>query len=407
MLTIHRAEDPFDRQRLIAGWHQESVQRARVLLAGVGALGSACATDLVLTGVRHLAIVDFDTVATSNMSRTIVFRRGDEGRRKVDAAHQYLTSLSPADGVTVVPLHTDVVWELGWGVYRRSDVVLGCVDSIEARTAVGATARAFGVPAIIGGIFGWDGNVVVQGAREGACVGCTFSPADWNDRSRRYSCDDVRRVTADQALVPATQVISSLIGALMVNEALQIAHGDRARGDRRLFVSGRHAELCRIGLQRRANCRHHLQIRSVREEPLLSSGMRAGALLEHVRSIYGARAVVPLGRDFLLSSSCKGCRERIRLARPRHRTTERDLVCDTCWTSGRESTASPKIEIVNELSTAIPSSVLDLPLSSLGIPPLHVLPVVVGNGFAWIELTGDLERVLPGWPAMRETDGRQ
>jgi hypothetical protein len=44
--------------------------------------------------------------------------------------------------------------------------------------------------------------------------------------------------------------------------------------------------------------------------------------------------------------------------------------------------------------------ILDRPLEALGIPPLHLLEVRTASGSRWIELGGDAERFLPGWPVI-------
>jgi molybdopterin-synthase adenylyltransferase len=393
------ADGPFARQALIPGWSQRRLENARVLVAGVGALGNACAADLALSGVGHLVLVDNDAIETSNLSRTILFRRGDEGRRKVDVAAERLVAIAPAE-VDIVTLDTDVVWELGSGVYRRVDIVLGCLDSTEARVAVGAAAWSFGVPAIIGGLFGFDGGIVIQGVGEGACIGCTLSRAEWAERAARYSCDDVRRLITPRALVPATQVIASLTASLMVSEAVQILHGDVARAGARLFFAGRAPALQRMLLRQRPRCLFHTHIDRVREDGTLSSRMTAGAVLEHLAAEHGRRVRVELGRDFLLTARCKGCGNALSLARPRHVVTERDLVCEPCCSGTRPLTGGASLEIVRAVSLSSPPSVLDLSLESLGIPALQVLAISVKGHTEWYELTGDLERVLPGWGAM-------
>jgi adenylyltransferase/sulfurtransferase len=402
--SIRRREEPFDRQRLIAGWKQPSIENARILLAGIGALGNACAADLVLSGVHHLAIVDFDVVATSNLSRTVLFRRGDEGRRKVEVGRERLIDLAPLPGARVEAIHADVVCGLGWGVYRRVDIVLGCVDSVEARAAVAAAAWACAVPAVVGGIYGFDGSVTIQGVRTGACVACTFGPEDWRERAARYSCDGVKRLAAAGAAVPATQVLAGLVGGLMANEALHILHGDATRANRRLHVEGRRPELHRIALSRRASCLHHRDIDDVIEDQSLSSRITAGALLEHVASRYGRHARIDLGRDFVRSAACKACGTRLSLNLPRHAMTERTLVCDVCWTAGRKATDPAALDVVTELSFKTPIDVFDLNLETLGIPPLHLLSVETGRGTHWIELSGDADRVFPSWPAFRRQE---
>jgi molybdopterin-synthase adenylyltransferase len=405
--AIRRSTEPFARQRLIPGWDQERVERARVLIAGIGALGNACAADLVLTGVRHFALVDNDTVETSNLSRTILFRQGDQGRRKVDAAQQRLAAMAPARDAQIVAIPADVVWGLGWGVFRRMDLVLACLDSTEARAAVGAAAWTHGVPTVVGGIFGFDGGVIVQGAGEGPCVACTFGSKDWSERGVRYSCDEVARLVVPHALIPTTQVIASLTSALMVSEALQVLHGDVSHQGVRLHFTGRRPDLCRVLLRRRLRCPYHLTMEYVHEDARLSITMTARALVEHFAASYGADVTIHLGRDFLLTAACKGCGSHLPLWRPRYATNERDLVCDTCWAAGRETVGNPMLETTSAISLKSPSGVLDLSLEALGIPPLHILAVTSNEATGWIELTGDADRVLPGWPAREPSPGGQ
>ena len=401
MITIHRLppiSSPFDRQALIPGWDQERVARARVLIAGIGALGNACAADLALTGVQRFVLVDFDTIDTTNLSRTILFRRGDEGRSKVQLAAQRLGELVLDNDPHIVPLETDVVWNLGWGVYRRVDLVFGCVDSAEARAAVGAPAWAFGVPAIFGGIYGYDGGVMMQGALDGPCVACSFSRQEWADTQRRYSCDQVRRQLAEEAKIPTTQVSSAFTAALMVQENLQILHGERTHLGTRLFFAGRWPTLERFAVRRSPRCPFHQEIREVIELPDLSYRLVAGEVVERLTRLLGTGTTIALGRDFLLTSRCKGCGEELPLWRPRQRVFEQDLVCDACTLVRRPPVVDPQIQTLRALSTQTDTRVLDLSFDELGTPPLHVLQVQSSQGTHWIELTGDLPHVLPGWP---------
>lgn len=397
MNPMFNSTSPFVRQMLIPGWHQERVANARILIAGVGALGNACAVDLALTGAGRLALVDFDGIETSNLSRTLLFRRGDEGRRKALVAAERLEPMMLAAVPVVVPVEADVVWDLGWGVYRRVDLVLGCVDSSEARAAVGLPALALGIPAVFGGLYAHDGSVVIQGVGDGPCVACSFSSAEWDEWSRRYSCDQVLRVMAATARVPATQVIASLVAALMVQEGLALLHGDRRNLGTRLFLAAQRPVIERVRVTAKPRCPFHAQIDKVEEHGALSSRMTAGELLDRLGS-WGHPVTVRLEREFLVECRCTGCGTPLRLWKPRHRTHTHDLVCQTCLREARPLTGDPAITSVSELSPATDRAVLDLSLDALGIPALHLLEVGGKRGEGWVELTGDLPRVLPEWP---------
>jgi adenylyltransferase/sulfurtransferase len=351
----------------------------------------------VLSGIRHLVLVDNDAIETSNLSRTVLFRAGDQRARKCTTAAARLAAMAPAADAHIVPLDVDVVWGVGAGVYRRIDVVLGCVDSTEARAAVGGAAWRLGVPAVVGGIFALDGSLVVQGAN-GACVACTFGAGDWADRSARYSCDDVRRVLAARSALPATQVVASVTGGLMAAEALQLLHATGDRTSVRIWLGTRLPLLRRVPLRRRPRCPFHTRIETVREDPALTAGMTAGDLVERVAVEHGGRSI-DLGVDYLLAGRCKACGSELPLMRARPATTERDLVCDRCWSSDAPLMHDPRLEVVREISPASPPAVLDRTLQALGVPALHLLAVRAGEQTHWVELTGDLDRVLPRWPA--------
>jgi adenylyltransferase/sulfurtransferase len=386
----------FDRQCLVPGWDQTRVEQARVLVAGVGALGNSVAAELVAHGVRRLALIDNDVIETSNLSRTVLFRPGDEGRRKCDVAGERLALRAPSGPLDLVPLHTDVVSELGWGVYRRVDLVLGCLDSSAARAGVGAPAWSLDVPAVFGGIYAWDGNVLVQGE---ACVACDFGNAEWTDMNRHYSCHRVRR-DATGAPLPNLGLTASIVGALMAREALRLLHGDGSRRGSRTFLAGAGPSLHHLAVRRSPRCPMHMPVDGVVEMPELSSTLTAGASLERLARRWGGDVVLELGRDFLIAARCLGCGTERPLRRPRHRTWERDLLCEGCAAGGGSRGRDPDITAIQSVSLQTAPVILDRPLEALGIPPLHLLEVRTASGSRWIELGGDAERFLPGWPVI-------
>src|SRR5690348_14656367 len=77
--VLKMASDRYARQQLIEWWNQERLRNARVLVAGVGALGNEVLKNLALVGVGHLLLIDFDRVEYSNLSRTVLFRENDVG----------------------------------------------------------------------------------------------------------------------------------------------------------------------------------------------------------------------------------------------------------------------------------------------------------------------------------------
>lgn len=78
----------------------ERLTKARVILFGVGGVGSWCAESLIRTGVQHLTIVDSDVVVPSNLNRQLMATHDTIGQAKVEALRQRLLSINPEADIT-------------------------------------------------------------------------------------------------------------------------------------------------------------------------------------------------------------------------------------------------------------------------------------------------------------------
>lgn len=75
---------------------QAEISRVRIILFGVGGVGSWCAEALVRSGVRHLTMVDFDTVSESNVNRQLMATPSAVGEVKVEVLRSRLLEISPS-----------------------------------------------------------------------------------------------------------------------------------------------------------------------------------------------------------------------------------------------------------------------------------------------------------------------
>lgn len=82
-------------QLLLGGEAMEAIGQARVILFGVGGVGSWCAESLVRTGIRRLTIVDSDRVSASNINRQLMATTATVGQVKVDVLKERLLQISP------------------------------------------------------------------------------------------------------------------------------------------------------------------------------------------------------------------------------------------------------------------------------------------------------------------------
>jgi molybdopterin/thiamine biosynthesis adenylyltransferase len=144
--------DVFARRGRSAADFHRSAAGSRVLLLGVGGLGSSVLQSLVGLGVGTVVIVDIDTVEPRNLARQFVYGLDAVGRPKVDAARDWVASYSP--GTTIVPYHqriTDVSSVVDVG--RGADIVVSAIDTPDnIRAIVNEACFELGVPYVGGGL---------------------------------------------------------------------------------------------------------------------------------------------------------------------------------------------------------------------------------------------------------------
>jgi adenylyltransferase/sulfurtransferase len=137
---------------------------SRFVLIGLGGLGCPLALDLGLGGAR-LVLVDDDRVELGNLPRQILYRTGDVGRPKVAAAADALVRR----GVPAARIETICARWSG----QLGDVVCEGTDSLATKFAVNDACVAAGVPVVIGGVLGHEGQVFPVSPGH-ACYRCLF-----------------------------------------------------------------------------------------------------------------------------------------------------------------------------------------------------------------------------------------
>ncbi len=189
---------------------QERLRRSRVLLVGLGGLGSPVAMYLAAAGVGRLTLVDFDRVDLSNLQRQIVHRTIDVGRLKVESARDTLLALNPLIEVATVPKALD---EAEWREQvRQANVVVDACDNLPARLAINAACVRAGVPLVTGAAIRLEGQVLVwRPGGEGACYRCLYRDADMSPE------------TCAQTGVLAPVV--GIVGSIQALEAIKVLAG--------------------------------------------------------------------------------------------------------------------------------------------------------------------------------------
>ncbi|MBF0549642.1 MAG: HesA/MoeB/ThiF family protein [Deltaproteobacteria bacterium] len=151
---------------------QERLKASRVLVAGLGGLGTVAAQYLAAAGIGRIVLVDYDVVVMSNLNRQILHWESDLGRRKTDSAAEKLSRLNST--VTVIPRYLKIDDEITDSLVTGMDVVIDALDNLEARQILNRSCVKHRVPFIFGGINGLKGMVTTILPGRTPCLACLF-----------------------------------------------------------------------------------------------------------------------------------------------------------------------------------------------------------------------------------------
>ena len=208
---------------LLSWFKKDRVKKARVLVAGCGALGNEVVKNLALFGVGHIYVVDFDKIELSNLTRSVLFREEDAYNHayKAEIVAKRASEINPQ--IEVIPIVGNLFSDVGFGLYRSVDVVIGCLDSRIARYQLNRLCMRAGKSWIDGSIENLTGALkeYVPGRN---CYECSLSREEFNHIMLRTGCADVVRSQTSHGRVATTPISASIVGALQVQEAMKLIH---------------------------------------------------------------------------------------------------------------------------------------------------------------------------------------
>lgn len=169
----HDEKIRYDRQLLIPEFGEESQEKlkiSRVLIAGVGGLGSNSAMMLTAAGIGHIDLVDFDNVNLSNLNRQILYCEDDIGEKKVFIAEKKLSRLNSS--ITITP-HSDKIDEDNViDLLKDVQIVIDGLDNSATRLIVNAACVKKKIPYIYGGVSRLRGMITTIIPGITPCLAC-------------------------------------------------------------------------------------------------------------------------------------------------------------------------------------------------------------------------------------------
>lgn len=366
LVEVELEEDRYHRLRLIPWWDQDRLRRARVMVVGAGALGNEILKCLALLGIGKVMVLDLDRIEDSNLTRAILFRHEDQGEYKAEVAARRVCEVNP--DVAVQAVVGDVNYDLGLGVFREMDLVIGALDNREARVTINANCWKLGVPWVDGAIELMQGVArVFVPSEAAACYECTMSELDYKLLSQRRSCALLSRDDVLTGKVATTPTIASIIGGIQVQETVKLLHADRelpTLSGSGFVYNGLTNDGYVVQYQRREDCPAHEQMFDIVELPRSVSDLTGAEALELARAEVGPRAVIEFERELCTHLHCAQCQTTAAFFRSLGKVSLAEARCPDCG------------EIRDPLLTHSLSgdeSYLDRTLAQLGLPLYDII----------------------------------
>ena len=186
---------------------QDCLRVSRILIVGLGGLGSVAARYLAGAGLGAIGLADKDVVETSNLHRQILFNDNDVGARKTDATQRALKAVNAEPALHIYDNVGDADWSRVMSDY---DIILDCTDNFRSRFILHDAAYALQKPIIYAAAEGYQGAVAQFSGYmpKAPCMHC-FIPSS-TERNSEGGC-------AGLGVLPT---VPGVIGALAATQCL-------------------------------------------------------------------------------------------------------------------------------------------------------------------------------------------
>jgi adenylyltransferase/sulfurtransferase len=218
---------------------QLKLGRSRVLIVGLGGLGSISSYYLTAAGVGHLRIVDSDEVGLDNLNRQLLHSTLDLNRPKIESAAEKLHRLNPECRIEPVRVHIEE--KNGLVLAEGCDLILDATDNLASRHMLNRISLAKKIPLIYGGINGWNGTAATFVPGKTCCFACLFPSEDLGKQ---------------QMGIPALGPTAGVIASIQSVEALRILLGLNPQlAGRLLDFQGQEIRFRTIRLEKNPDCK--------------------------------------------------------------------------------------------------------------------------------------------------------
>ena len=151
---------------------QAKLLKTKVLIVGLGGLGSPCAYYLAAAGVGRIGLVDFDLVDLDNLQRQILYTVEDIGKLKVESAKEKLNKLNPE--IEVIAYKEKLLPANVLNIIKDFDLVVECSDNFATKYLLNDACVLSNKSFFYAAVTRFEGQVMSIVPGESACLRCAF-----------------------------------------------------------------------------------------------------------------------------------------------------------------------------------------------------------------------------------------
>lgn len=188
---------------------QEKLQQAKVLIIGVGGLGSAILPYLVAAGIGEIGIMDDDSIDVTNLQRQIIYKTNSVGKSKVLEAKKMALALNPSIKINTITEKLDSSNAIS--LFEQYDIMVDATDNLHTKYLINDACCVAKKPFVYGSIYRFEGQVSVFNYENGPTYRCLF-PEEANVTN---SCNEAG----------VLGISVGMIGMLQANEVLKMVLG--------------------------------------------------------------------------------------------------------------------------------------------------------------------------------------
>ncbi|MFC6876267.1 molybdopterin-synthase adenylyltransferase MoeB [Flavobacterium myungsuense] len=188
---------------------QQKLLDAKVLIVGIGGLGTAVLPYLTAAGVGEIGVIDDDTIELTNLQRQVIYKNNSIGKSKALEAKEMALALNPS--VKVNAITEKLNSKNAISLFEYYDIIVDGTDNIKTKYLINNACSKTNKPFVYGSVYKFEGQVSVFNYQNGPTYKCLF-PQESNEVSN-----------CNEAGVLGVSV--GIIGMFQANEVLKMILG--------------------------------------------------------------------------------------------------------------------------------------------------------------------------------------